>query len=134
MPGIDLKSRATWKNVILWVLCLALALAYLVQAAYPKLAGAEWTVGAFEAFGYSPGFRFLVGVVEAVGALLLLWPRTASWGAALLIVVMTGAVYTHLATGIGSPFHALRNSVFLALIVWGRWPQAWRGPDRASPR
>lgn len=130
MTKINLKSWAFWRNVILWVLCVLLGLAYLAQSAYPKIVAVEGAAGAFERFGYSQGFRLLIGILEAVGALLLLWPRTASWGAGLLIVIMMGAVYTHLATDIGSPFHALRNSFFLALIAWGRWREAWRPGGR----
>ena len=33
----------------------------------------------------------------------------------------------------GSPFHALRNSALLAVIVWGRWKNAWR-PLMSSSR
>jgi uncharacterized membrane protein YphA (DoxX/SURF4 family) len=42
---------------------------------------------------------FLVGAAEFVGALLLLYPRVASVGAAGLGVIMVGAVFTHLTAG-----------------------------------
>ena len=86
----------------------------------------------FESFGYSQGFRVLIGILEGVGAVLLLFPRLAFWGAGLLIVVMIGAAYSHLATGLGSPFHALRNLVLLALIAWARWKGAYGLRARCS--
>jgi uncharacterized membrane protein YphA (DoxX/SURF4 family) len=53
----------------------------------------------FATFGYPDRFRIVIGVVEAGGALALLLPRTAYYGAAALAVVMAGAVFTHLWAG-----------------------------------
>ena len=129
MRAPDIKTWSFWKNVLLWALSLLLAAGHLLQAALPKLTGAEWVVEQFSQFGYSPGFRVLIGVVEAVGALLLLWPRAAAWGAVVLGVVMIGAIYSHVATDLGSPWHPTRNLVLLALIAWGRWGQTLRLGD-----
>lgn len=126
------KSWSFWKNILLWALCLLLAAGYLLGAAVPKLTGEVWEVERFEAFGYSQGFRVLIGILEGVGALLLLWPRTASWGALVLAVVMIGATGTHIASGLGSAWHAARNLALLAVIAWGRWDKALR-PRRSTP-
>src|SRR5262245_14086409 len=37
-----------------------------------------------------------VGVLELVCVILLLVPRTAAWGAALALFVISGAIFTHL--------------------------------------
>ena len=121
MAKIKLKTVG---NVLVWALSILLAAAYLLDA-YPKLTGSQGVVEQFESFGYSQGFRVLIGVLEGVGAVMLLFPRLAFWGAALLSVVMIGAAYSHLATGLGSPFHALRNLVLLAIIARVRWKQAY---------
>ena len=119
-------------HVLAWILALFLALAYLLQAAYPKLAGDPGTIEQFEAFGYPGWFRIAIGLIEGLGAILLIVPRTSAWGAGILITVMAGAVYSHLSSGLGSPFHASRNMVLLAIVAWARWRLAWR-PTRLRP-
>ena len=116
----------TLLNVAVWAVTLLLAFGYLVEASFPKLIGEEGAVAQFEAFGYPQWFRFVIGLVEGIGAILLLIPRTATWGASLLMLDMVGAVYTHLSTGLGSPFHASRNFVLLGLIAFARWKGAYR--------
>ena len=121
----------TLLSVTLWGVTLLLAAGYLVQASYPKLIGEEGVVAQFEAFGYAQWFRFAIGVVEGLGAVLLLIPRTATWGASLLMLVMVGALYSHLTSGIGSPVHATRNLVLLGLIAFARWKDAYRPGTKA---
>jgi uncharacterized membrane protein YphA (DoxX/SURF4 family) len=50
----------------------------------------------FVEWGYPSWFRFVVGSGEIVGALLLLVPRRRFLGAALLGVILVGAVLTHI--------------------------------------
>ena len=113
-------------RVLVWGLTLLLGLAYLLQGAYPKLVGDPGTIAQFEAFGYAGWFRILIGLTEALGAVLLVPPRTSAWGAGLLIAVMSGAVYSHVTSDYGSPFHAGRNMVLLAIVAWARWGDGWR--------
>ena len=49
----------------------------------------------------------LIGVAELAGALLVLIPRTAVYGAGLIGAVMVGAAACHLLSGSGSPIPAL---------------------------
>lgn len=90
-----MKTDNPTRRVLLWVVSLALAALFLFSG-INKLAGAEQMVTTFRRWGYPEGFYFLVGLVEVAGALLLLFPRTAALGATALIVVMIGAVITHL--------------------------------------
>jgi uncharacterized membrane protein YphA (DoxX/SURF4 family) len=46
--------------------------------------------------GYPSWFRFVVGSGEIVGAVLLLVPRRRFLGAALLGVILVGAIVTHI--------------------------------------
>ena len=41
-------------------------------------------------------FRVAIGVVEVLAAVLVLWPRTAPLGAALIVAVMLGGMGTHI--------------------------------------
>ncbi len=116
-------ARLDAKGAALWVVGLLLGLFYLMSA-WPKLQGAEPMVERFSAWGYSAGFLRFIGALEALGGLLLLVPKLAAWGALILIVVMAGAVYTHLTSGIGSPLIAIVCLVVLAVVAWLRRRQA----------
>ena len=111
------------KSIVTWVLCIALALFFL-SSAYPKLTQNPQVVDMFDKFGHSTGFMLLIGLLEALGAVLLLFPRLATWGAGILAVVMVGAAYTHISTGIGSPAMAIVALVLAAVVAWLRKPDA----------
>lgn len=49
----------------------------------------------FTRWGYPPWFAQLTAVLQLVGGVLLLWPASVVWGAALLTCVLL-AVATHL--------------------------------------
>ena len=75
--------------------------------------------------GYAGWFEYLVGGVEIGAGLLLLWPRMAWRAAAVLVVVMCGAVVTHL--NAGEPVQAILPAVLLVPIIlvgYRRHPRA----------
>ena len=80
----------------------------------------------FANWGYASWFVTVIGVLETLGGVLVLVPRLASYGAAVIAVVMVGAAYTHATTGIGSPTGALILIVLAGILAWLRWP------DRAT--
>ena len=104
-------------RIVRWLIAILLALIF-VGSAIPKLMGSEQMVVRFEAWGYPAAFSGVIGVVEIVGGLMVLFPRAAFLGAALLSLEMVGAVFTHLRTGIGSPSFAF---VALALAIGLAW-------------
>ena len=75
-----------------------LALVFLLSGG-TKLAGSQMHIDSFLRWGYPDWFRLVVGTVEVVSAVLLLLPRAAPYAAAALIVVMIGAVGTHIVAG-----------------------------------
>lgn len=57
------------------------------------------TLGAFATWGYPERFRVLLGIGEICGGILLLMPRAAWYSAALLGILLAGALSTHCWTG-----------------------------------
>jgi uncharacterized membrane protein YphA (DoxX/SURF4 family) len=110
-------SRA-W-NITLWILQLGAAI-MLGMAGFSKLTGAEQMVGLFESIGVGQWFRYVTGLLEITGAVLLLIPTLAGVGALLLACVMLGAVATHLFVIGGSPLTPLVLLAVLLVIAWGR--------------
>src|ERR1700684_3917262 len=93
-------------NITCWVLQGLAACAFLA-AGGSKLAAAPAMVEMFAKLGAGQWFRYLTGALEVIGAIALLVPRTAFYGAVLLAAVMVGAVVVHLAVLGGSPIPAL---------------------------
>ena len=103
-----------WTRISLWVMTILAAIAFLL-AGIPKVAAVEIWREQFAGWGYPEWFLRAVGLVEVIGALLLVVPRTALVGALVLAVVMAGAVYTHVANGEGTAF--LRPLIFIFVMT-----------------
>jgi hypothetical protein len=116
----------------LWGLQILLSAAFLM-AGFAKLSGQPAMVADFQTIGLGQWFRYLTGAIETTGAILLLFPRLASAGAALLACTMAGAVLAHLTKLPGSPVPPLVLGILSAIILWGRIGllKAWlTQPDR----
>jgi uncharacterized membrane protein YphA (DoxX/SURF4 family) len=112
-------------NVTLWIL-QALAAAAFLMAGGTKLAGAEMHVAMFEKIGLGQWLRYFTGSLEVISAVLLLLPKTAGIGAALLTATMAGAVATHLFIIGGSAAPALVLLLITAAVAWYRRPDSLR--------
>jgi putative oxidoreductase len=76
----------------------------------------------FARIGTGQWFRYLVGSLELVCAILLLIPRTSATAATLLAFIMAGAVVTHLLflrDGYASFFPAF-PFLLLVVVAWKR--------------
>src|ERR1700685_125565 len=104
-------------NIVLWVRQALLALAFL-GAASGKLLGKPEMVALFEAVGIGQWFRYVTGLMELTGALLILVPRTRVFGAALLSMVMVGAVLTHLFILHNAPTAPAALLVLAGVVAW----------------
>lgn len=109
----------TIKVVGLWILQVLLAGNFLF-AGGAKLAGVDMTVGVFAEIGIGQWFRYVVGVLEVAGAVLLLVPQLAVVGAWGLAVVMAGAVLAELFVLSGNPVMPLVLLVLAVLVARGR--------------
>jgi putative oxidoreductase len=105
------------RPVGLWVLRVLLGAAFLA-AGGAKLAGAQAMVDVFEKIGVGQWFRIVTGLLEISGGFLLLIPRVTFYGAALLLLVMLGAVTAHLTVLGGSPAPAFILMILSALTAW----------------
>ena len=77
----------------------------------------------FERWGYPGWFLMFIGVVELLGGLGLLLPKTAGWAASGLVVVMLGAVWTHISHQEGAvAFVPVIFLVLLSVVAYLRWP------------
>lgn len=110
------------KNVALWVLQIAVA-AMFVVAAVPKLTGAPMVVQMFDALGFGQWFRYVTAVLEIGGAVLLIVPSLAGFGALVLAIVMVGAILAHTLVLGGSAVPAIVLLAAALTIAWFRQVQ-----------
>jgi putative oxidoreductase len=122
-PSVSPVRRPVSKglNITGWVL-QGLAAAAFLAAGGSKLASAPAMVEMFAKLGAGQWFRYLTGALEVIGAIALLIPRAAFYGAALLAVVMVGAIVAHLAVLGGSPIPALVLLVIVGTVAYLRRP------------
>ena len=113
------KSPSKSVNIALWVAQGLLALAF-VGAGTGKLLGTPDMVALYEAIGSGQWFRYVTGILELAGAVLVIVPRTRVVGAGLLASIMLGAITTHLFVLHSSPLAALVLLVVASFVLWGR--------------
>jgi putative oxidoreductase len=106
------------RTIFLWI---AIVLGVLVYAAAgtAKLLGADMEVQTFLRFGMSLTFMRLIGACELAGAIGLLIPRFTTWAALGLMIVMGGAIVSHLRFD-GIP-PAVPAVVLMALMGYAGW-------------
>lgn len=78
-----------------WLLQIATA-AILAQTLFFKFTAAEESVYIFKALGLEPWGRIGSGIAELIACVLLLVPRTVSFGALLSLGIISGAIVSHL--------------------------------------
>lgn len=119
MTQLSRIQLSTFQSGASWLL-QATAAGILLQTLFFKFTAAEESVYIFTTLGLEPWGRIGSGVAELVAAILLLIPATATWGAALAMGIMAGAIVSHLTTlgiavkGDGGLLFALALTVFAA--------------------
>jgi uncharacterized membrane protein YphA (DoxX/SURF4 family) len=82
------------KNLMLWA-CRIIAALILLQTLYFKFTGAPESVYIFSQVGMEPEGRIATGIAELIASVLILIPKTSFIGAVLALIIMIGAIATH---------------------------------------
>jgi putative oxidoreductase len=85
--------------VLLWIIATAIACDFIHQG-WRKFDPQGWWAPAFKKWGYPTWFMITIGVIEVTGGLLLIFPKVRHIGAAMLIVIMVGALITRSIHGV----------------------------------
>jgi len=105
-------------KIALWVVS-GLLTALFLFAGFGKVSGNPQAIEGFAKYGYSDGFRLFIGASELSGAVGLWLPKLSFWAAVGLILIMFGAVYTHV-TYAEAPTGALVALALLGFVAWSR--------------
>ena len=101
-----------------------------VPQGWSKFSDTSGWAQAFRHWGYPDWFRITVGVLELTAVGFLLSGRAAAWGALLIVMIMLGAMGTHIAYDGGRHLTSEVVPMFLSLLVlWFRKQQLRRSAD-----
>ena len=117
---------------IVWAVRLLLALAF-GAAGTAKLAGVPQMIQIFDLIGIGQWFRYVTGIVEVTGAILLLVPRAGFLAGLLLSVTMLVAVATHLFVIGGNPVPAIVLALLAGFVAYRLRPIDGFARTRATP-
>ena len=113
--AIAAPSRNT--TIVLWVLRVLMAAVFLF-AAFAKLTSLQMMVDEFAVLPVGDWFRYVVGLLELVGAIALLTPAVSGLGALLLLAVDIGAFFAQVLFIHIDWIHPIVIGAILAALVY----------------
>jgi len=110
------------KSIASWIIQVLIAGLFLMMGSQKLMGEAEMTAN-FVKWGM-PGFMlYVIGTLEVLGAIGLFIPRLAGLAATGLILLMVGALFTHLIHGeYGIALMPVAVMAMLAVVVYLRNP------------
>ena len=108
-----------FKQILLYLISLNLAVLYIQHGWMKFDPEGFWSKAFIERWGYGEFFMYFIGVLEFGGGIALLIPRAWRYGAAILAVVMLGALVTRLifGTSVDDVVYIAGNMVLLTYIA-----------------
>ena len=109
-------------DVIGWALRVLVALIFFYEG-FDKFGERRLWIGVFTEIGIGQWFRYATGMLEIVGAALILVPRATMAAVAMLLCILVGAFLAHIfIIGIGLPHTGIVLVLFTAVsaIGWRR--------------
>ena len=88
-------------DITSWIMQGLVAIVFLAQGALPKLTGNDYSSQLFEMVGMGDAGMYATGVAELLTGVLILLPKTNWIGAGLGVMLMVGAIGSHLFTDLG---------------------------------
>ena len=112
--------EAKTKGIVVWIISGLLALAFVASGAF-KLLNLETARENFEAFGLPAGLALFIGLCEIGGGIGLLIRRLAGLAALGLVIIMVGAVYSHVThTPVAEALPAVILGLLCGFVVYSR--------------
>ena len=126
-----MNKKQIVKEIAAWLLALWLCYIFF-RAGIAKFDDSSGWSRAFRGWGFSVWFRVLIGVLEVIGALLLLVPRTVVYGTITIGVIMIGAAVTQLMQH--RPHPAAYMMLALATVLFALRRKDWWRPGATPGR
>ncbi len=117
------ETRSRIDILITWILRLGVAAVFFSVGTSKFGAHSSW-IKTFDQIGLGQWFRYVTGMLQVAGAVLVLIPRTFLLGIGILACTMAGAVTVWLVV-----FHAPDNAIIPAVILIALAAIAFQGRD-----
>jgi putative oxidoreductase len=115
--------EAPWPVRLGWVRIAEMGLGLVfVAAGLVKLSGVPFMVELFASLGFGQWLRYVIGLVELTGGVLLLARRMAYLAALALAVIMVGATTSSIIVFDRSPIPPALTFMALVVLAWRRHP------------
>ncbi|RUL67102.1 DoxX family protein [Dyella dinghuensis] len=108
------------RRIITWTLRILLGVAFL-GIGIEKITGTMGTIPFFDAIGWGQWFRYVSGVFDMAGALLILWPRWTSVGALIITCTVGLGTYLCYTKDLFNPAFPLIMTLLAATLAWLAW-------------
>jgi uncharacterized membrane protein YphA (DoxX/SURF4 family) len=122
MPELKLaveETRSAGDVLAAWLPRVAVALVFLSVGSEKFGSHGPW-IRIFARIGYGDWFRYLTGVLQVGGALLLLVPPLVTVGAALLACTMIGAIVVNIFV-LNTGLAAIIPTLLLMVVAFVGW-------------
>ena len=107
------------RDVITWTLRVLVALIFVYEG-LDKFGTRRLWIRVFAEIGIGQWFRYATGIIEILGAALLLVPRATVIAVPALLCVLAGAFLAHIfIIGVGVPHSVIVAVLFAALVTIG---------------
>lgn len=125
MAELELLAQSEPRNIVGdWAIRIGAGAFYIIFGLekFSSNTGSHW-VKLFRDIGAGDWFRYLTGIIELLGGLLVIIPQTAAIGLIVLALTMAGAVLI-VAFVLGHPANSIFPGIFLlgliGLFLWNR--------------
>jgi putative oxidoreductase len=106
--------------ILTWILRALLGLLFLAIGV-EKLTGTQGTIPFFAAIGWGQWFRYASGVLDAGGALLILFPRFTAYGAIIITCTVGLGTVLCVVYALFNPLFPLAMTLLAALLAGLTW-------------
>lgn len=106
--------------IITWILRILLGVMFLAIG-IEKLTGTMGTIPFFDAIGWGQWFRYVSGVADTAGALLVLMPRWTSLGALIITCTVGLGTFLCFTKDLYNPIFPLVMTLLAATLAWLAW-------------
>jgi uncharacterized membrane protein YphA (DoxX/SURF4 family) len=105
-----------------WAVTIFLAVVFVLQGSSKFSDTSGWTTS-FMRWGYPRWFQLTIGALEIIAGMAVLVPKSAPIGAVIIVLIMVGAMWTHLVVEHtpGSAARALFFAVLASVVFVIRW-------------
>jgi putative oxidoreductase len=117
---MTLQTAGKVRRIITWILRILLGVTFL-GIGIEKVTGTMGTIPFFDTIGWGQWFRYVSGVFDITGALLIFVPRWTSIGALIITCTVGLGTYLCFTKALFNPIFPLVMTLLAITLAWLAW-------------